>query len=60
MILDVEFADDTALYMCAEEGNLCKAQVALETFCMPLVQMLTGVNQWIFGFLRGHSIMETI
>ena len=34
MILDVEFADDTALYMHAEEGNLGKAQPALEAFCV--------------------------
>ena len=38
MILDVEFADDTALYMHAEEGSLCKAKAALETFCI-------GVNE---------------
>ena len=25
MILDVEFADDTTLYMYVEEGNLCNA-----------------------------------
>ena len=34
MILDVEFVDDIPLYMHAKEGNLCKAQAALETFCM--------------------------
>ena len=34
MILDVEFADDKTLYMHAEEGNMCKAHAALETFCV--------------------------
>ena len=34
MILNVEFADDIALYMHAEEGNLCKAQDVVEKFCV--------------------------
>ena len=54
MILDVEFADDTTLYLHAEEGNLYKAQAALETFCVASGAKLIGVNQWVFGFLHGH------
>ena len=34
MILDVELVDDTTVYMLVEEGNLCKAKAALETFCV--------------------------
>ena len=50
MILDVEFADDTTLYLRAEEGNLYKAQAALETFCVASgakVNWCKSVGFWV-------------
>ena len=61
MILDVEFADDTTLYMRAEEGNLFIAQAALEAFCVASGAKVNWCKSMGFlGFYAVIAIIETI
>ena len=54
--MDVEFADDTTLYVDGEIGNLTWVQDVLQVFLDAIGASLTGISLLAFGWVKKLTI----